>query len=158
MTSPKRTTVAKTVTPPPDAVTTLPAPEADPFIPEFSGPSMTEDERSELDDLRAWRSQVEAAKEQQDYHNKLAEKVEDSTRHVDYEETAGTPCPIHYPLGWDGVDEAHDSVGCEHGHFPRARQADRAQRIAELAKRSGMDDGRTVFAIQGDPWEFGQDI
>ncbi len=153
----KRTSTAKTVTPPPEVMTADPAPEADPFVPEFTAPTMTEDERAELDELRQrYRAEAEKMTEverelgQQQYHDKLIEKVETSTRHVDYEETAKPPCPLCFPRGWDGVPDEHDSVGCEHGHFPRARQADRAQRLSQMFAPSGQ--------IVGDPWDLGQDV
>lgn len=158
MTSPKRTTVAKTVTPPPDAVAaTVPSPEADPFIPEFSGPSMTEDERSELAELRQFKAEAVAELNRQSADIASDGDVSEiMPPGAAYNETAKQPCPIHYPLGWDGVAEEHNSVGCEHGHFPRQRQIDHVKAIQAMPLYAGTHQrGSEVF---GDPWALGQDV
>jgi len=35
-------------------------------------------------------------------------------------------CIEHFPDGWDGVDEKHEGVGCEHGSFTRPERASKA--------------------------------
>lgn len=66
--------------------------------------------------------------------------------------TAEQPCSEHFPDGWDGIDEQHESVkvtgvGCEHGTWTRD---------GKVSDPKTSDDGSGSGSGEGDGAGDGQ--